>query len=435
MKKRFGFKRALAAITAAVMFSAYMIPPASAENGTQGYTVSDGKSRRVSVSKPAYTLSGVKGGRHIVLTTETSGAVIYYTLDGTTPTVSGKKYTGEIIIKKDTKIKAIAVKDGVKSAVMTKTVSVATKLGDVTGDGNINKNDSARLSDYLGKGSARICTDNADVNSDGKVNSDDLSMLENYIDGKIKSFGASVSKNTTVKNITVEPVSGTSGVNSREGFENIFDGSTRTKWCVSGSSAYVIFKLSSAASIKGMSFTTANDNSIYKGRNPSTFAVYGSNASKTPSRNDKSWELAAYANNNTILKDTNYTKYDLVIPKESQAYKYYMLDVVSTQGADCMQISEFALSNDGKYTFTPANPVNDSDIPADTSGSGGGGFDVVVSPTLYNTRVCNVCRGSGRRTCLSCNGNGYFQVSRRRCTSCNGAGTKICSMCGGDGLY
>ena len=48
----------------------------------------------------------------VALSSEIYGAEIYYTIDGSEPTVESNKYTGEIRIFKTTTLKAIAVKDG-----------------------------------------------------------------------------------------------------------------------------------------------------------------------------------------------------------------------------------------------------------------------------------------------------------------------------------
>ncbi|MGN0162784.1 MAG: leucine-rich repeat protein [Candidatus Ornithomonoglobus sp.] len=55
-------------------------------------------------------------GTIITLKTETSGAVIYYTTDGTEPTTESIKYSGSIGINSAVTVKAVAVKDGYKTS-------------------------------------------------------------------------------------------------------------------------------------------------------------------------------------------------------------------------------------------------------------------------------------------------------------------------------
>lgn len=144
------------------------------------------------VSKPTYSVKGTKGYRYIKLSTKTSGATIYYTTDGTTPSkTNGKKYSGGLIkITKSAKIKAIAIKGTSKSSVMTKTFYVTTKTGDVTGDGSINESDYTRLKSYLDGKTTYICKDNADTSGNGGVSSKDLTLLRQYLDEEISVFPA-----------------------------------------------------------------------------------------------------------------------------------------------------------------------------------------------------------------------------------------------------
>lgn len=141
---------------------------------------------KATVSKPTYTIKGTPGVRKIKLKSATSGATIYYTTDGSVPTTSSKKYTGLITIKKNTKIRAIAVKNGSKSAVMTKTVKVATLKGDATGNGIVDEADYTRYKNYRAGKTSYICKDNCDMDGSGGLSAKDLKLLKSYIEGDLE---------------------------------------------------------------------------------------------------------------------------------------------------------------------------------------------------------------------------------------------------------
>ncbi|KMY51867.1 endonuclease [Peribacillus loiseleuriae] len=73
----------------------------------------ENKAESVMVSTPS---SSVPKGTEITLSTNTGGATIYYTMDGSEPTTSSTKYTAPIVIDKDMTLKAFAVADGLANS-------------------------------------------------------------------------------------------------------------------------------------------------------------------------------------------------------------------------------------------------------------------------------------------------------------------------------
>jgi Bacterial surface proteins containing Ig-like domains len=70
------------------------------------------------VATPSFSVAGGSyvGLQILELSTTTSGAVIHYTTDGSTPTSSSASYDSEIFVTKDETVKAIAVKDGMSDS-------------------------------------------------------------------------------------------------------------------------------------------------------------------------------------------------------------------------------------------------------------------------------------------------------------------------------
>lgn len=82
--------------------------------GFTTFTVSVLSNNQFVYSPVAIPESGeILDGTAIVLKTNTEGAYIYYTLDGTNPTISSYRYTEPIVLHSNAMIKAIAVKQGV----------------------------------------------------------------------------------------------------------------------------------------------------------------------------------------------------------------------------------------------------------------------------------------------------------------------------------
>lgn len=81
----------------------------------------------VYVATPKITATSVANGEKVTISCATSGATIYYTTDGTTPTKNSKKYTGPFTISETKTIKAIAYANGKPSIVSAITIGVWIK--------------------------------------------------------------------------------------------------------------------------------------------------------------------------------------------------------------------------------------------------------------------------------------------------------------------
>jgi uncharacterized repeat protein (TIGR02543 family) len=82
-------------------------------------TVSASEPKLVSVPTAPAVSNLFITSRNITLTTDTKGAEIFYTLDGSEPATTSSLYTEPFAITETATVKAIAYKDGVSSGVMT----------------------------------------------------------------------------------------------------------------------------------------------------------------------------------------------------------------------------------------------------------------------------------------------------------------------------
>lgn len=89
----------------------------------------------VGISNVATPTFSPAGGRYadaqtVAISCTTTGAAIYYTLDGSTPTASSTPYTSALTISQTTTVKAVAVKDNEQSAVATATYKIGASASD-----------------------------------------------------------------------------------------------------------------------------------------------------------------------------------------------------------------------------------------------------------------------------------------------------------------
>lgn len=115
-----------------------VIKAIAVKNGIENSPVSAAEVSIVSreiANAVTFTSYGIGNNRpyvEVYLNTSTSGAKIYYTTDGTNPTLESSLYTGQITFNANTTIKAMAVKNGLGNGpVSTAFVSIATGVEEI----------------------------------------------------------------------------------------------------------------------------------------------------------------------------------------------------------------------------------------------------------------------------------------------------------------
>ena len=98
-------------------------------NPETSITTADDDDRYITIVRaPIFSPAGgtYTTAQTVSISSSTSGAAIYYTTDGSTPSSSSTPYTGAITISETTTIKAIAIKDGINSSVATATYTIVS---------------------------------------------------------------------------------------------------------------------------------------------------------------------------------------------------------------------------------------------------------------------------------------------------------------------
>ena len=145
-------------------------------------------------------------------------------------------------------------------------------------------------------------------------------------------------------------ISGPGEVNSNsEGYKNLFDGNTGTKWYYEGSASpdAIIFRTDRAVKALRYSLTTANDHKNYPDRIPKAWTLYGGD-----SENGKWTVIAQHTEDDNCIKKVGNERevtFDIPDPASYQYYKLVFESSVSTE----IQFSEFKLYTGEANTQNP----------------------------------------------------------------------------------
>lgn len=198
-----------------------------------------------------------------------------------------------------------------------------------TSDSSDKENTHSSGSELKNKDDKNDENDENEKNDDKDNNDNDESRED------INKNEGTVSENK-VENVTFTVLEATEGVSDNEQAPRLFDFDANTKWCiVSFEGAEVIFEASRPIRVDGYSILTGEDNERYNGRNPVSWALYGS-------EDLKKWELLDRKTDSDALPEKNNVKCDFEA-QANKSYRYYKFEVSDIVSGTCMQISELSL--------------------------------------------------------------------------------------------
>ena len=144
-------------------------------------TITAESSSSNTVYPPTFSVSGgtYYNTQSVELSTTSTGAIIYYTTDGSTPTTDSSVYSTGITIDKTTTLKAIAVKNDNSSEIAeaTYTLKTATPSFSPIG-GTYNTSQSVTLSTQPSGATIYYTLDGSDPTTDSDVYSSSLDIIE-----------------------------------------------------------------------------------------------------------------------------------------------------------------------------------------------------------------------------------------------------------------
>lgn len=144
---------------------------------------------------------------------------------------------------------------------------------------------------------------------------------------------------------SINGISGPESLAATETYVKLFDGLARTKFCSSDYTNPLIFTVTNASSLRGISLCGANDDEKFPERIPVKFKLYGSDDGT-----DGSWNLVLDVNKSVDdLTVTNYIEHYYAF-EEAVDYTYFKFEIEDASGAATpkYQFSEIYLYTDKK---------------------------------------------------------------------------------------
>ena len=142
----------------------------------------------------------------------------------------------------------------------------------------------------------------------------------------------------------VSVISGPQGV-ADENYDKLLDGKIATKSATDNHmTTPFIWKVNRPIALKYYALTTANDNDVWKGRNPKSWKLYGSN--DVDANGNGTWTEIASVDNDSYLKDERHYQVFYTVD-HPQKYSYYKWEFPNQQ-VPFFQMSEFTMYEDIK---------------------------------------------------------------------------------------
>ncbi len=194
-------------------------------------------------------------------------------------------------------------------------------------------------------GTGRVWGSSSSGSSSGNSSSGSGSSGSNSDEGS-SSHDHSDHKDNSNDIISGESVRGyvldaTPGVVPNENCTCLLDDDKTTKFNFIATSGYIIWKAPELIKVKSYALVTANDTSYYKGRNPRSWVLYGSN--EELDRGSDKWNKIHVVEDDTILEPKNFTEFTFELDSETDAYQYFRLEILDNKGDPCTQLSELIL--------------------------------------------------------------------------------------------